>query len=201
MRFGISSIIPIIFICLNFQLSYSQVTRVSDFKTSTFRGVECDDTEYRDDNGSPNWKNYGQWLSECDSLSDTYHDSVFAVQRAKKDREKAIQDSIDMASIEDIDFDLDAMWENTVWEEIQDVTDVYAEVEQITPVAGVRGAEAEDEALALLYYRKSMKGLTLLDLQKAYGKLINKREKITNPKKLKKIDDLILQLKSRMESS
>ena len=123
MRFGISSIIPIIFICLNSQLSYSQVTRVSDFKTSTFRGVECDDTEYRDDNGSPNWKNYGQWLSECDSLSDTYHDSVFAVQRAKKDREKAIQDSIDMASVEDIDFDLDAMWENTVWEEIQDVAD------------------------------------------------------------------------------
>ena len=38
-------------------------------------------------------------------------------------------------------------------------------------------------------------------LQKAYGKLINKREKITNPKKLKKIDDLLSQLKSRMKSS
>jgi hypothetical protein len=179
MRFGISSIIPIIFICLNFQLSYSQVTRVSDFKTSTFRGVECDDTEYRDDNGSPNWKNYGQWLSECDSLSDTYHDSVFAVQRAKKDREKAIQDSIDMASVEDIDFDLDAMWDNTVWEEIQDVADaeVY-ETEYITAVAGVRGAEAEDEALEHLYYRRSMKGLAKLDLQKALGKLIMKRDKM-----------------------
>ena len=66
--------------------------------------------------------------------------------------------------------DLDAMWENTVWEEIQDVVDVGYEVEKITPVAGVRGAEAEDEALALLYYRKSMKGLTLLDKRKAYGK-------------------------------
>ena len=180
MRFGISSIIPIIFICLNFQLSYSQVTRVSDFKTSTFRGVECDDTEYRDEWGKANWKNYGQWLSECDSLSATYHDSVFAVQRAKKDREKAIQDSIDMVSVEDIDFDLDAMWDNTVWEEIQDVADaeVY-ETEYITAVAGVRGAEAEDEALDHLYYRRSMKGIALMDLQKAYGKLRNTKDKLT----------------------
>jgi|TARA_Y100000996_G_scaffold308608_1_gene245308 hypothetical protein len=201
MRFGISNIIPIIFICLNFQLSYSQVTRVSDFKTSTFRDVECDDTEYRDDNGSPNWKNYGQWLSECDSLSDTYHDSVFAVQRAKKDREKAIQDSIDMASVEDIDFDLDAMWENTVWEEIQDVADaeVY-ETEYITAVAGVRGAEAEDEALALLYYRKSMRGLSKLQIQKALGKLIIRREKLSDDDSdAQKIDGYILQLKNKLK--
>ena len=59
------------------------------------------------------------------------------------------------------------MWENTVWEEIQDVVDVVTEVEQITAVAGVRGAEAEDEALEHLYYRRSMKGLTLIDLQKS----------------------------------
>ena len=72
--------------------------------------------------------------------------------------------------------DLDAMWENTVWEEIQDVVDVGYEVEKVTAVAGVRGAEAEDEALALLYYRKSMRGLSKLDLQKAYGKLVIKRE-------------------------
>ena len=38
-----------------------------------------------------------------------------------------------------LELDLDAMWENTVWEEIQDVTDVYYEVEKVTPVAGVRG--------------------------------------------------------------
>ncbi len=107
----------------------------------------------------------------------------------------------DDIDLDTVNLDLDALWENTVWEEIQDVTDLYFEVEIVTPVAGVRGAEAEDEALALLYYRKSMKGLTLLDLQKAYGKLINKREKITNPKKLKKIDDLLLQLKSRIKSS
>ena len=206
MRFGISSIIPIIFICLNFQLSYSQVTRVSDFKTSTFRGVECDDTEYRDDNGSPNWKNYGQWLSECDSLSDTYHDSVFAVQRAKKDREKAIQDSIDMVSVEDIDFDLDAMWDNTVWEEIQDVADaeVY-ETEYITAVAGVRGAEAEDEALHHLYYRRSMKGIALVELQKAYGKLRNKRDELIkvdpNHPKLEKIDNFLSQLEIKIKNT
>ena len=51
-------------------------------------GTECDDTEYRNSNGRPNWKNYGQWLSECDSLQDTYYDSVFAADRAKRDREK-----------------------------------------------------------------------------------------------------------------
>ena len=78
----------------------------------------------------------------------------------------------------DVELDLDAMWENTVWEEIQDVVSVGYEVEKITAVAGVRGAEAEDEALALLYYRKSMRGLSQLDLQKALGKLILKKEKM-----------------------
>ena len=98
--------------------------------------------------------------------------------------------------------DLDAMWENTVWEEIQDVVDVGYEVEKITPVAGVRGAEAKDEALALLYYRKSMKGLTLLDKRKAYGKLKNRRDVIfkSNPKspEIIKLDMYMKQLKSRM---
>ena len=98
--------------------------------------------------------------------------------------------------------DLDAMWENTVWEEIQDVVDVGYEVEKITPVAGVRGAEAEDEALSLLYYRKSMKGLTLLDKRKAYGKLKNRRDVIfkSNPEsiEIKKLDVYMKQLKSRM---
>ena len=45
-----------------------------------------------------------------------------------------------------------------------------AEVEQVVSVAGVRGAEAEDEALEHLYYRKSMKGLSTIELQKALGK-------------------------------
>ena len=98
------------------------------------------------------------------------------------------------------ELDLDALWENTVWEEIQDVTTVYAEVEQITAVAGVRGAEAEDEALALLYYRKSMKGLSELDLQKALGKLIIKRGNLSDddPQAIK-IDSYIKQIKSKLE--
>ena len=124
MRFGTSSIIPIIFICLNIQLSYSQ----------------------------------------------------------------------------DEELDLDAMWENTVWEEIQEVTDVGYEVEKVTMVAGVRGAEAEDEALALLYYRRSMKGLSQLQIQKALGKLIIRREKMSDDDSdAKKIDGYIVQLKNKLK--
>ena len=195
MRFGISHMIPLIFICLNFQLSYSQAIQTSETKVSEFRGKSCDDTEYRDEWGKANWKNYGQWLSECDSLQDTYYDSVFAVDRAKKDRQKAIQDSIDLAEIEDINFDMDAMWEQAEWEEIQDITTVYFETEQITAVAGVRGAEAEDEALAHLYYRKSMKGISLEDYKKAYGKLKNTRDDLfgrnPNHPKLERMDVLL----------
>ena len=72
--------------------------------------------------------------------------------------------------------DLDTIWEEAVWEEIEDVIDVYYEVEKITAVAGVRGAEAEDEALALLYYRKSMKGISQQEYKKAYGRLKIKRD-------------------------
>ena len=113
--------------------------------------------------------------------------------------------SVMLGQDEDIDLDtvnldLDALWENTVWEEIQDVTDLYFEVEIVTPVAGVRGAEAEDEALALLYYRKSMKGLSKLDIQKALGKLIIKREEMDDDDpKSKKVDGYILQLKNKLK--
>ena len=193
----------LIFICLNFQLSYSQAIQTSETKVSEFRGKSCDDTEYRDEWGKANWKNYGQWLSECDSLQDTYYDSVFAVDRAKKDRQKAIQDSIDLAEIEDINFDMDAMWEQAEWEEIQDITTVYYETEVITAVAGVRGAEAEDEALAHLYYRKSMKGISLEDYKKAYGKLKNKRDELfkknPNHPKLRRIEILLLEVKSKID--
>ena len=100
----------------------------------------------------------------------------------------------------DVELDLDAMWENTVWNEIEDVVSVGYEVEKVTAVAGVRGAEAEDEALQLLYYRRSMKGLSLLDLQKAYGKLMNKREKmIKDGADTKKIDGYIVQIKSKIK--
>ena len=79
---------------------------------------------------------------------------------------------------EEAELDLDAMWENTVWEEIKEVTIKDYEIEKVTTVAGVRGAEAEDEALNKLYYRKSMRSFSLLDLQKVYGKLVLKKEKM-----------------------
>ena len=101
---------------------------------------------------------------------------------------------------QDEELDLDAMWENTVWEEIQDVTDESYEVEKITAVAGVRGAEAEDEALQHLYYRRSMKGLTQLDLQRALGKLINKRDALDkNHLDIPKLNRYIKQIRKRLQ--
>ena len=101
--------------------------------------------------------------------------------------------------------DLDTIWEEAVWEEIEDVIDVYYEVEQITAVAGVRGAEAEDEALDHLYYRRSMKGLAIMDLQKAYGKLKIKRDELIkiNPQhpKIEKVDNLLSQLQIKINKS
>ena len=180
------------------------IQRTSEFKRSTAYGQGCDDTEYRDYKGYPAWKGYGGWLSECDSIRSVNLDREFAERAEIRKREQAIQDSIDtQEALAEIDnLDLDAMWENTVWEEIQDVTDVYGEVETITAVAGVRGAEAEDEALDHLYYRRSMKGLALIDLQKAYGKLMIKRDKILkenpNNPKLERINTLISQLESKI---
>ena len=103
----------------------------------------------------------------------------------------------------DVELDLDAMWENTVWNEIQDVVNVGYEVEKVTPVAGVRGAEAEDEALALLYYRRSMRGLSELQLRKALGKLINKRSELVKQGKVvpEEIDKYITQLKNKLKIS
>ena len=44
---------------------------------------------------------------------------------------------------DDDDMDMDAMWDNTIWNEIEDVADEeIQEVDNITAVAGVRGAEA-----------------------------------------------------------
>ena len=183
-------------------VTYSQdIQRTSEFKRSTAYGQDCDDTEYRDYKGYPAWKGYGGWLSECDSIKSVNIDREFAIKAKQRKREKAIQDSIDMASIDDMDLDLDAMWENTVWEEIQDIgEEIVYETEQITAVAGVRGAEAEDEALNHLYYRRSMKGLSELDIQKALGKLIIKRGKMSDDHKdAKKIDNYISQLKSKLQ--
>jgi len=90
------------------------------------------------------------------------------------------------------------MWENTIWEEIKEVTTVEYEIEKVTTTAGVRGAEAEDEAMNLLYYRKSMKKLTKLDLQRALGKLIFKRQKMSDDSDTKKIDGYIVQIKYKL---
>ena len=101
------------------------------------------------------------------------------------------------------ELDLDALWEKTVWEEIQDVTDEGYEVERVTAVAGVRGAEAEDEALSLLYYRKSMKGLSELQLRKALGKLLNKRSMLQKQGTVvsAEIDKYILVLQNKLKIS
>ncbi len=102
----------------------------------------------------------------------------------------------------EFELDLDVMWENVIWEEIVEMgEDKIYEVDNITHVAGVRGAEAEDEALEHLYYRKSMRGIALIDLQKAYGKLYNKREIIKNPQELKKVDSYLNYLKNKIENS
>ena len=104
---------------------------------------------------------------------------------------------------QDEELDLDAMWENTVWEEIQDVVSVGYEVEKITAVAGVRGAEAEDEALNLLYYRRSMKGLSELQLRTALGKLLNKRSKLQKQgtEVPEEIDKYILVLRNKIKTA
>ena len=98
--------------------------------------------------------------------------------------------------------DLDTIWEEAVWEEIEDVIDVYYEVEKITAVAGVRGAVAEDEALHHLYYRKSMKGISQQEYKKAYGRLKIKRDELfkkdKNNPKLKEMDNYLSYMKKKI---
>ena len=199
--------LPLLFVSV---IIGQDVNRVSDIKSSTFQGTECDDTEYRNSNGTPNWKNYGRFLSECDSLSTTYFDAEFAEMDRVKQREQATKDSleqIEIASMDiDAELDMDAMWDNTIWQEIEEIGEtIYGEVEQVTSVAGVRGAEAEDEALNHLYYRRSMRGIAMIDLQKAYGKLMNTKDRLekSNPKhpKLNKINDLLSQLRIKIKNT
>ena len=97
------------------------------------------------------------------------------------------------------DIDLDALWESTVWEEIDEIVEVEGEVEQVVSVAGVRGAEAEDEALEHLYYRKSMKGLSKMELQKALGKLLKKKSITKDPTALQKINGYINQIEKKLK--
>ena len=97
------------------------------------------------------------------------------------------------------DIDLDALWESTVWEEIEEINEIEGEVEQVVSVAGVRGAEAEDEALEHLYYRKSMKGLSTIELQKALGKLLKKKSITEDPIALQKINGYINQIQKKLK--
>ena len=97
------------------------------------------------------------------------------------------------------DIDLDALWETTIWEEIEEINEIEGEVEQVIAVAGVRGAEAEDEALEHLYYRKSMKGLSTIELQKALGKLLKKRSITKDPIALQKINGYINQIERKLK--
>ena len=100
--------------------------------------------------------------------------------------------------------DLDSMWDNTIWNEIEEVFTKEYEVDNITATAGVRGAEAEDEALAHLYYRRSMKGLSKLDLQKTLGKLLNKKKKLlledSNYSYIEKLDGYIVQIENKLRN-
>jgi len=120
----------------------------------------------------------------------------------KKTKILLIMLSIGLSSLMGQDeLDLDAMWDNTVWNEIEEVTTKEYEVEKVTTVAGVRGAEAEDEALHHLYYRKSMKGIALIDLQKAYGKLYNKLNTIKDPEELKRVNSYLSYLRKKIKKS
>tara|TARA_Y100001970_G_scaffold128039_1_gene158118 strand:+ start:2429 stop:2914 length:486 start_codon:yes stop_codon:yes gene_type:complete len=110
--------------------------------------------------------------------------------------------SLTWAQDED-DVDLDAMWDNTVWNDIEDVADAGYEVEKITAVAGVRGAEAEDEALHHLYYRQSMKGPSKVELNKALGKLLNTltalKQKNPEHEKIPEVTHYVIQIYKKLE--
>ena len=107
---------------------------------------------------------------------------------------------------QDDDLDMDAMWDNTVWNEIEDIADEeIQEVDNITAVAGVRGAEAEDEALHHLYYRQSMKGPSKVELNKALGKLLNTlatlKEKKPEHKKIPEVTHYVIQIYKKLENN
>ena len=106
-------------------------------------------------------------------------------------------------SQDSLELDLDAMWDQAIWEEVEDVTTEVFEVEYVTAVAGVRGAEAEDDALHHLYYRKSMKGPSKMELMEAYGKLRNKVDKLRemdiNHPELEKLNSYIKHLEKKIK--
>ena len=105
---------------------------------------------------------------------------------------------------ETLALDLDIMWDEVIWEEITEIgREEIQEVDNITAVAGVRGAEAEDEALALLYYRKSMYGISQEEYKKVYGKLKNKRDELfkkdKNNPKLEEMDNYLSYIRKKIK--
>ncbi|MCH8011335.1 MAG: tetratricopeptide repeat protein [Candidatus Marinimicrobia bacterium] len=71
--------------------------------------------------------------------------------------------------------DVSDIWLNTVWKSIDEITTTKKsfEVEKVTTVAGVRGAEAEAEATKNLYYRGSMRVPSRAELKEAINMLEN----------------------------
>ena len=105
---------------------------------------------------------------------------------------------------ETLALDLDIMWDEVIWEEITEIgREEIQEVDNITAVAGVRGAEAEDEALALLYYRRSMYGISQTEYKKVYGKLKNKRDELfkkdKNNPKLEEMDNYLSYIRKKIK--
>lgn len=62
--------------------------------------------------------------------------------------------TIMLCNEDSLDVDL---WNDLIWEELEEINEVQGEVEQVTTVAGVRGSEAVDEILKYLWYRKRAK--------------------------------------------
>ena len=71
--------------------------------------------------------------------------------------------------------DFSDIWLNTVWKSIDEITTTKKsfEVEKVTTVAGVRGAEAEAETTKHLYYRGSMNVPSRTELIEAINMLEN----------------------------
>jgi len=76
-------------IVLLISVTFSQnIKRTSEFKRDVAYGIDCDDTEYRDYKGSPAWKGYGGWISECDSIRTTRLNTEFALRSKERQRQK-----------------------------------------------------------------------------------------------------------------
>tara|TARA_R100000353_G_C6500246_1_gene194042 strand:- start:1297 stop:1560 length:264 start_codon:yes stop_codon:yes gene_type:complete len=58
-----------------------------------------------------------------------------------------------LIALQQEELDINKMFQDAKWEEVQNTTNQGYEVEKVTMVAGVRGNEAEHEILDFLYYR------------------------------------------------